>query len=224
MSMTSNDIPDSAVLSESVDRIEHQLVLRIGQHRKRRQRLRITLSLIAGVVLFSGGVAVGGVAFASTAHKAADRSRSALLTVVCHSDSTTNSAASVLQFNVQSVADDVGQDPVATCGTLKSATAENRDVNSGISALRAKGLSCGYIDIQGFSTFYFDGEGVTNDVGELAVEPGCDTSVSITPTPVRADFVACAASSDRADVYPATEPIQSAKILCASHGEKIWRR
>src|SRR5580698_6520558 len=57
-----NEPPDDATVLASVQRVEAHVLGSIHTHRRRRRGLRIGASVVAGLGLFAGGVAVGAAA------------------------------------------------------------------------------------------------------------------------------------------------------------------
>jgi len=219
-----NGLPTTEALEQSIERVQQRLLQRVAEKRGRARAARIVLGIVSGVILFTGGIAVGGAAFALPSSHSSAGASAPILTVACHTGFSGSSASSLLQFSVPSVVDDVREDPAATCATAQSAADENRALSAGVTTLYSKGISCGYIDIEGLSTYYFNGDLLTTDLADISVPADCNTSIPVTvPAPERY-FVACAASANRAEVYSSVNPAESAASFCESLHETVWRR
>jgi hypothetical protein len=210
--------PTGAAEARAVDRI-WSAVQAETNHRwpqLRTRRTRIGAASIAAVLLFGGGVAVGGATLAPLTNQAP------AFTVSCYPSQSATTTSVKLAYSTEQDAAVARANPVGACAHIQTLT----NVENGIDALvrqqLAQGHSCGAIHLTDGTMWSF----IDDPKSGLTIE-------SATPvTPLGADCVqlqnvqapaeaspqqfACTVDEQRVDVYPG-DP-KNAGHLCAAKG------
>jgi hypothetical protein len=215
--MTLTPPPDESSVRESIDRIERTVLEEIRTQNAGKRRLRFGLAALGGVALFAGGVAVGGAALAPVV--AGGTGSGPVFTVDCYNSVGGHLSTSV-SFSVATVYRQVRTSPVGVCVQLGKSSGEEASIERKISQLNARGTVCGYIEVKGGSTVYFDGDGRSTG-GELAVRSGCSALFQINAFSSR-PLVACRESSSRVAVYPLGK--ETAAVVCGHAKLTVWTK
>jgi hypothetical protein len=210
--------PDTTDLRESVERVEGAVLRGIRVQSSRRHRFQIGLAALSGIALFAGGVAVGGAALAPAA--GSSTGGTPVFTVDCYSSVGGHRTSSV-SFTALTVYTDLKKEPASVCVSLASSSGEVTVLEGTIARLNAKGTLCGLINIHGGNTWYFDGDGRSDDSQELSVRPGCGVLYSAN-APHQRPLTACRVSDDRAVVYPLGKA--TADVVCHRVGLTVWNK
>ncbi len=220
-----------AVPQTSVDKIEAAEGVR-----RRRRRITIGMTTLAGAALFATGLAAGAIAQASRPNPSArsgpgTTEHPAVFVLDCYDSSTPARLIVGRIYRTAATAAGAMKDPAALCTSMEQTTLTQDAILSQAQMLQRQGQRCGYVDVIGGPSWLWQaGADQTStptlsltDGTSMTAPTGCSPPVTIMgPSLKIVPLAACMRAPDRVAVYPrGTAP---AAEVCAEHGEEVWVR
>jgi len=238
--------PGDATVLASVHRVEEQVLAGIRVNRRRKRGITIGASVLAGLGLFVGGVAVGAAALPPSSNPGAnpgftlDGHRTLLanqFAIDCYSSTSRTAGLNEMDETVKNgdspspgaLFDE--RNPTGVCDTMLSMGLIDAAIGAEVRKLYSQGIHEGYLKDTNGKIYHFEADGPTTASGEpksLSFDDGTETTVpgittlATVPSPEKFEgpMAVCEAASNWVKVYP--RGTRSAKAVCASVGLPVW--
>jgi hypothetical protein len=238
--------PDEATVLASVQRVEPRVLSELHVARRRRRGLTIGVTVLAGVGLFAGGVAVGAAALPPVANPGVHPGVSVdgqgrvlqnQFAIDCYTSTSGHGGMSEMDDAVEP-----GQPPsqaelfderypTAECDSMLMQSEISNAVSAEVRKLFTRGILKGYITDSAGRVYQFESSGpatasggptsMSIEQGPVPVPAGAQVVATI-PSPVKFEgpMAVCEVASNWVKVYP--RGTRSAAAVCASVGLPVW--
>jgi hypothetical protein len=173
------------------------------------------------VVLFGGGLALGGAALRPHVDP------SPVFQVSCYGTTPPSSAVAKVEFDTEAHAASARLDPAAACENIQVHNAQSGEIDSIVTGLMNQGSTCGTVTTDDGPTWMFeqtgDGFSVTTGTFTDPLGPDCATvHVAHVTSPSIQHFggIACAVSEGQVNVYASSSTDASA--VCGANGFAVY--